>query len=108
VEPVRVKMRRCGGCGRLLPRTCFDGGFRCRDCGRLRIFLAREPLVEELTAWRRENLARSWVTLGQRAGVPERSIRRIVSGESRHVRLDMADKLAMALDQPLSLLYPWE
>jgi hypothetical protein len=38
--------------------------------------------------------------------VPDCTIRRFVSGERQHVRLDVADRLCSALDQPFSFLYP--
>jgi hypothetical protein len=106
---IRVAMRTCPDCSRTLPLVCFIGP-RCQTCHRkprprIRIFLEREPLLAEIAAWRAQH---SMMALAQRAGVPDRSIRRIVSGESAHVRLDLADKLAMAMDQPLGLMYPWE
>jgi hypothetical protein len=108
-QVVRVSMRTCHGCHRPLPRALYDGysACRCVDCGRLRILLPTGPLIRELTAWRRENLT-SWVALQKRSGVPERSIRRILSGEHHHVRLDVADKLCCAMGQPLGVVYPWE
>jgi hypothetical protein len=69
---------------------------------KVRVFLDREPIVLEIAAWRRAN---STIALSRLARVPDRTIRWIVSGESAHVRLDMADKLACAIDLPLSYLY---
>jgi hypothetical protein len=43
--------------------------------------------------------------LGRRAGVPARSITRLLRGESRHVRIDLADKLCVALGLTLALVY---
>jgi transcriptional regulator with XRE-family HTH domain len=70
---------------------------------RVRIFLDPQPLLAEIRAWRAEN---TMTELSRRSGVPDRTIRRFVSGERAHVRLDVADKLASALDQPFSYLYP--
>jgi hypothetical protein len=46
--------------------------------------------------------------LAELAGVPPRAIYRITSGEVEHVHLDTADRIALALDVPLVLLYPDE
>lgn len=45
------------------------------------------------------------IDIGAAAGVPPRSVYRVRMGESRHVRLDIADKLALALGIPLEQLY---
>jgi hypothetical protein len=45
------------------------------------------------------------VGLARRAGVPARSLERLITGESRRVRLDLADKLAVAMGVPLALIY---
>jgi len=42
--------------------------------------------------------------LAARAGMQERSVRRVL-GESRHVRIDLADRLALALGLHLALIY---
>ena len=65
-----------------------------------RVLLDREPIVREL---RMRNGELS--SLARASGVPERTIGRILSGESRHVRIDVADKLAVAMGVPLALLY---
>lgn len=70
---------------------------------RVRIFFEREPLLAELSAWRQEN---SLAELSRRSGVPDRTVRRYVTGERQHVREDVADKLAAALDQPFGYLWP--
>jgi hypothetical protein len=65
-----------------------------------RVLLDPAPLLAEL--------ARADVSqreLAQLAGVPARAIYRVVVGESRHVQLDTADKLAVALGVPLALMY---
>jgi hypothetical protein len=43
--------------------------------------------------------------LAARAGVPARSIDRLLRGESKHVRLDLADKLCFGLGVPLYLVF---
>jgi DNA-binding Xre family transcriptional regulator len=43
--------------------------------------------------------------LATMSGVSERAIYRLRSGESRHVRIDNADKLAVALGLTLELIY---
>lgn len=42
--------------------------------------------------------------LARRTGMPAKSIRRYQTGESRIISIDNADRLAMALNVPLSLL----
>jgi hypothetical protein len=39
------------------------------------------------------------------SGVPERSIHRLRTGESQHVRVDLADKLAVGLGLTLEMIY---
>lgn len=46
--------------------------------------------------------------LAQLAAVPERTIFRLRTGETHRVRLDVADRLAMALSVPLAVLYSEE
>jgi hypothetical protein len=74
------------------------------DRERVRVFLDPEPLLAEIAAWRHAN--HTMVELSVRSGVPDRTIRRWVSGERQHVREDVADRLASALDQPLTYLWP--
>ena len=45
------------------------------------------------------------VELGRKAGVPPRSIYRLRKAEVGHVRLDLADRLAVALGVPLPVIY---
>jgi hypothetical protein len=45
------------------------------------------------------------IVLCAAAGVPPRSVYRLRVGESRHVRLDVADKLAHAIGVPLWFIY---
>lgn len=64
-----------------------------------RILLPIEPLVRELLKVEdREELAR-------RAGVDSRSIQRLMSGRSARVRIDLADKLAVALGIPSATIW---
>ena len=65
-----------------------------------RVMLPREPLVAVLRPLngQRKQLAR-------RAGVTERTVTRLMTGESKRVRLDVADKLAVALGIPLATIY---
>lgn len=67
------------------------------------VFLSREPLLGEL-----ERLNGDVGIVARRAGVPERTLLRIRTGESRRVRIDVADKLAVALGIPLEALYNGE
>lgn len=62
--------------------------------------LPPEPLLAEIdrSGVNTEELARM-------SGVPARSVFRFRSGESQHVRLDVADKIAVALKVPLALIY---
>jgi hypothetical protein len=62
------------------------------------VYLQPEPLVDALRGVEIRALSR-------RAKVPERSIDRLLRGESRHVRIDLADRLALALGLSLSLIY---
>jgi hypothetical protein len=65
-----------------------------------RILLPREPIVAELRI-RKGQMKQ----LAVKAQVPERSITRLVSGESERVRIDVADKLAVAMGVPLEVIY---
>jgi len=64
-----------------------------------RVFLPREPIVRELVKIesRRE--------FAKISGISERTMYRIIVGESEHIRLDLADRIATALGTPLGLLY---
>jgi hypothetical protein len=71
------------------------------------VMLDPEPLVKVIHDWMLEqNGDGTTEALARRAGVPPRSIYRLRVGESRHVRLDVADKLAVAVGVPLAVLYP--
>ena len=67
-----------------------------------RILLPTAPLVKLLEPYRDDELLGE---LSRRAGVPERSITRLLSGESAQVRIDLADKIAVALGMPSALIY---
>lgn len=80
---------------------------------RERVLLPRQPILDEIERWLQSNLPewrrdpeRSVENLAALAGLDPRTINRIQNGESQHVSLDVADKLAMALDVPLALIYP--
>ncbi len=62
--------------------------------------LPPEPLVDTIA---RRGLTD--VELAAEAQVTPRSIYRLRTGQSRHVRIDLADKLAVALGVPLAVLY---
>jgi hypothetical protein len=65
------------------------------------VYLDASPIVAALDA----KQVVSDVELAMRAGVPPRAIYRLRNGESAHVRLDVADKLAYALGLTLALVY---
>jgi hypothetical protein len=81
-----------------------------------RIFLEREPLLEAMNAYVARELRSGrdggngspdlWESLALEAGLSARALWRVRSGESQRVQIDVADKIAVALDIPLSLLYP--
>jgi hypothetical protein len=83
----------CVTCRRVAARTAARNIPRHRlDPAPLLALLDRVP-IGELGA------------LARRAGVSERAIRRYRTGESRHIDLDLADRLALALGSHLSLIY---
>jgi predicted Fe-S protein YdhL (DUF1289 family) len=67
------------------------------------VFLSLDPIVDEL-----DRLNGDLGMIAKRAGVPERTILRLRTGESHRVRIDVADKLAVAMGIPLELLYHGE
>jgi hypothetical protein len=80
-----------------------------------RIFLPREPLLKEITIYMRQHsvysmngelTAYQWRELAQLAGVNERSLYRLRHEDGGHVRIDLADRLAVTIGVPLSLIYP--
>ena len=66
-----------------------------------RVYLPNEPLGSMLDSLTDETLQ----DIVRRTGIGDRQLRRIITGESRHVRLDLADKLALALGTHLYDLY---
>lgn len=78
-----------------------------------RILLPTTPLLEHVEWWiaaQRENGDGdyNYNTLCRAVGIDEASLRRLRSGESRRVRIDLADRICQAMDVPLTLLYPLE
>jgi hypothetical protein len=76
-----------------------------------RVFLPREPLLAEMDRYVREQRGNgrpdfSWGDMAMQAGVAERQLHRLRVGESRRVRIDVADRIAIAVGVPLSLIYP--
>ena len=88
------KRRRAG----VVPRNWGPKSGRVVDRQLDYVWLSPEPLVRVLRGVEIR-------TLSRRSNVPERSIDRLLRGESRHVRIDLADKLALAVGIPLSLIY---
>ncbi|HEY2570182.1 MAG TPA: helix-turn-helix transcriptional regulator [Solirubrobacteraceae bacterium] len=77
-------------------------------------FLPSEPLGEELRRYlavngnghlRSGDVGFGVKGLAELTGVQERSIGRMLTGESAHIRIDLADKLAVAIGVPLALIY---
>lgn len=66
-----------------------------------RIMLPVEPLLTELARYRDGELTE----LATRAGVSERALYRYRYGESRRVRIDVADRLAVAMGLTSSLIW---
>ena len=66
-----------------------------------RVLLDPGPILSELHR-RRAELAE----IALQAGVTPRTLFRYTHGESARIRLDVADRLAMALGIPLATLYP--
>jgi hypothetical protein len=69
-----------------------------------RIFLDPAPLVAEI----KRQCGDEYGWLARRSGVSERAIYRLRSGESAHVRIDNADRLALGLGLTLELIYNGE
>lgn len=68
-----------------------------------RVFLPREPLVSELEIWRAAE--GTFEGLARLSGVSARTIYRYRYGESSRVRIDVADRLALALGIPSAVLF---
>jgi hypothetical protein len=79
-----------------------------------RILLDPAPLLAELEHYIRQlgdnysanGHPKTWGELAERAGISQRAIYRLRHGESQHVRIDIADKLAVAIGVPLAVIYP--
>lgn len=69
-----------------------------------RILLPREPLLYALAGYLEDG--NTILDLERESGIPGKTIRRLITGESERARIDVADKLAMAFGLHLSLLYP--
>jgi len=75
------------------------------------ILLPPEPLLDEMKAYVRAHPPdpadhdTGWERLAREAGMDARQLRRIVAGESKRVRVDVADRLAHAMGLPLELVY---
>lgn len=81
-----------------------------------RVFLDREPLVREMRAYFAVHRYELRAITGQSNDGPaalfaaltdldKRTIERILSGESKRVRVDVADKIAYAMGLPTSMLW---
>lgn len=70
-----------------------------------RIFLDPAPLLSAMDLWIKAQPEPSWKALARQAGLEPRAIQRLRHGESQHVRIDIADRLALAIEVPLSLIY---
>ena len=66
------------------------------------LFFEREPLVHQL---RRVIDQLGQQTFAKTAGVQPRALYRLLSGESARVRIDLADKLALAMGSSLAVIY---
>jgi hypothetical protein len=76
-----------------------------------RIFLPRDPFVLAIRHWMITHPDATQYDLVRRMGgslaAGDRALRRIRSGESAHVRIDVADRIAMAVGIPLEVLCPY-
>lgn len=68
-----------------------------------RVLLERRPIVRLIEDHLDDGV--TMLDLQRQTGIHERQLRRLTTGESRHVRIDVADKIAYALGTPLALLY---
>jgi transcriptional regulator with XRE-family HTH domain len=68
-----------------------------------RVFLPREPLLAELKLWK--DAEGTFEGLARLSGVSARTIYRYRYGESAHIRIDVADRIAYALGIPSSVLF---
>jgi hypothetical protein len=65
------------------------------------VFVPKAALVAEL-----ERRFGQWDELARKAGIPARTIFRIVHEDGRFVRVDIADRLAVAMGMTFTLIYP--
>lgn len=75
-----------------------------------RILLPREPLLAEMESYLLRQRANghpdfSWEQLAFEVGCPQREIYRIRTGESKRVSSKVADRIAMGIGVPLSMIY---
>lgn len=73
-----------------------------------RILLPREPLLEAIEHYARAHTRSaefSWEQFAAQVDCSQRAIYRIRTGESRRVRIDVADRIACGIGIPLSLIY---
>lgn len=73
-----------------------------------RVFFPPGPLLALLNDAVPSAAIPSWEVLSRLSGLDGHTIRRLRFGESAHVRIDVADRLAAALGLPLALVYPNE
>lgn len=130
-NPVVVGRHFCCRCGHWRLVCDFaalaenESGLRgyCRTCERVwrqrrqrergdSQMLQTGPLLALLWRHRAEHLVDhetfSWDRFAEDAGVCPRRLRALLNGETKRVRVVMADHLACAVGMPLSLLYPYE
>ena len=73
-----------------------------------RVFLPREPFIVAIDQWLAGGVGdRTVRELAIRARTSERQINRIQTGESARIRIDLADRIALAVGIPLELLCPY-
>jgi hypothetical protein len=86
---------------------------RLRPSAGGRVFLPREPLVQVMEWFVLVQRANGhpdfgWRTFAEMVGRDEHSLFRLRTGESRRVTQDLADRIAVAMNIPLSMIYPPE
>lgn len=73
-----------------------------------RVFLPVDPIVREMTRFMLVHDEMSWRGLARMVGTGDRALWRLRHRESRHIRVDLADRIAVAIGTPLALIYPSE
>jgi hypothetical protein len=68
-------------------------------------FLPIAPLAAEIQRYVAHTEGDGYTAIARRAGTTERSVRRLVTGESAHVRLDLADRICLAMGTWLAFVY---